>query len=67
MKTIYKRLIGLLMASPGLCLLYLAHANMTFDVTLAKIIISITSMFISIIVSIFFLYGAWLFIEGPED
>lgn len=67
MKIIYKRLIGLFMALPGLLLLYLTHANMNTDITLAQIIISITSMFISIIVTILFLYGAWLFIAGPED
>ena len=68
MKIIYKRLIGFFMALPGLYLLILAYYNnRIFDITLAQIAAYVISVFISIIVSIFFLYGAWLFIAGPED
>ena len=68
MKIIYKRIIGLFMALPGLCLLLLAYYNnRVFDITLAQIVAYVISIFISIIISIFFLYGAWLFIAGPED
>ena len=56
------------MALPGLCLLLLAYYNnRVFDITLAQIVAYVISIFISIIISIFFLYGAWLFIAGPED
>lgn len=68
MKIIYKRFIGLFMALPGLCLLLLAYYNnRIFDVTISQIVAYVISMFISIVVTIFFLYGAWLFIAGPED
>jgi hypothetical protein len=68
MKIIYKRIIGLFMALPGLCLLILAYYNnRVFDITLAQIVAYVISIFVSIIISIFFLYGAWLFIAGPED
>lgn len=68
MKIIYKRAIGFFMALPGLFLLILAYYNnRIFDITLAQIVAYVISMFISIVVTIFFLYGAWLFIAGPED
>ena len=67
MKTIYNRVIGLLMTIPGLGLLYLTYSNRAFDVSLAQIIIFITGMFISTIITALFFYGAWLLIIGPED
>jgi hypothetical protein len=68
MKIIYKRVIGFFMAVPGLYLLILAYYNnRIFDITLSQIVVYVISMFISIVVTIFFLYGAWLFIAGPED
>lgn len=56
------------MAFPGLCLLWLAYYNnRVLDITLAQIVAYVISIFVSIIVTILFLYGAWLFIAGPED
>lgn len=67
METIYKRLIGLFLAMPGLVLLYLAYLNNSYGVTLSQIMIFIIGAFISLVVTIMFFYGAWLFIMGPED
>lgn len=68
MKIIYKRIIGLFMALPGLCLLLLAYYNnRIFNVTFSQIIAYVISIFISALITIFFLYGVWLFIAGPED
>lgn len=67
MKTIYKRLIGLLMAMPGLGLLYLTITNRAYDITLDQILIFIIGMFISTIIVALFFCGAWLLIIGPED
>ena len=38
MKTVYKRLIGLIMSIPGFGLIYLTIINVGFDITLAQII-----------------------------
>lgn len=68
MKIIHKRILGLFLALPGLYLLILAYYNnRIFDITLSQIVAYVVSMFISIVVTIFFFYGAWLFIAGPED
>lgn len=67
MKIIYKRFIGLLMAMPGLYLLYLTYTNRDYDITLEKIVIFITGILISTIIISSFFYGMWLLIAGPED
>ena len=67
MKIIYKRFIGLLMAIPGLFLLYLTYINRAYDITLEKIVIFITGALISTIIISLFFYGMWLLIAGPED
>ena len=67
MKTIYKRVIGLLMALPGLGLLYLAYTNGSFGVTFEQIIIFIAGAFISTIIVMSFFYGAWLRITGAKE
>ena len=66
MKKIYKRIIGLLMALPGLSLLYLGYIETILGVTLEKIVVLIISTFISIVTVILFFFGAWL-MTGPED
>lgn len=67
MKAIYKRMIGLLLAIPGLGLLYLSYSNKAFDVTIEQIVIFITGALISTIITVLFFWGMWLFIYGPED
>jgi hypothetical protein len=67
MKMIYKRIIGLFMALPGMSMLYLAYTNGAYDVTMAQIILFITGMLISTIITALFFYGAWLLIICPED
>ena len=66
MKAIYKRVIGLLMALPGLGMLYLTVTNRAYDVTMAQIILFITGMLISTIITALFFYGMWLLIICPE-
>ncbi len=67
MNTIFKRIIGLLLASPGLCLLYLAYASDAFNVTIEQIITFIIGALISTIIMFLFFWGMWLLIMGPED
>ena len=65
MKTIYKRIIGLLMVMPGIGLFYLAYVNKLFSVE--QVVIFIVGALISSIIIMLFFYGAWLLIMGPED
>ncbi len=70
MKTIYKRIIGLSMAMPGIGLLYLLYSVRDFDitnVTMTQIVIFIIGVFLSIAIMNLFVWGMWLFIVGPKD
>ena len=67
MKKMYKRVIGLSMALPGLGMLYLTYTNGAYNVNMAQIIVFITGMLISTIITALFFYGTWLFIIAPED
>jgi len=70
MKTIYKRIIGLSMAMPGLGLLYLLYSNRNLDITnltMTQIVIFIIGILISIAIMNIFVWGMWLFIVGPKD
>jgi len=70
MKTIYKRIIGLSMAMPGLGLLYLLYSIRDFDVfdiTMTQIVIFIIGLLLSIGIMNLFVWGMWLFIVGPKD
>lgn len=66
MKTIYKRIIGLLMVLPGLELLYLSYTNRAYDIMLSQIVVFVTGALISVVIILFF-YGIWLLVVGPED
>lgn len=67
MKTIYIRIIGLLMVMPGLGLLYWTYYNKAFNVTMEQIIIFISGILLSTIILVLFFWGACLLIMGQKD
>lgn len=67
MNTIFKRIVGLLLASPGLGLLYLAYVSNIFSVTIEQIVVFMIGALISTIIMFLFFWGMWLLIMGPKD
>lgn len=67
MKTIYIRIIGLLMVMPGLGLLYWTYANQAFNITIEQIFFFIAGLLLSTILIVLFFWGAYLLIMGQKD